>query len=249
VGAPGPVGKVRPAVARARLLITLVVILVLTVSPVGLARKLDSSSQSVSDTPRNAGVPAALSLRTTFDRSTHGELTGVELDLARGFRFDSRAADTCSDSQARAGRCPQTSTIGRGTGKIVVQGRYLPRTPYAVGATFYLAKPRRPGDIAGVVLDLYETQSKLHATLLGRVVALGGGPYGIALRFSGADTELPSGYDLSVLALTTVLQAHREIYNLLTNPDSCPRQGWPVRLLIESGGHPQVFDSNAACSG
>jgi hypothetical protein len=148
-------------VARARLLITLVVILVLTVSPVGLARKLNSSSQSVTETPRNAGVPAALSLRTTFDRSTHGELTGVELDLARGFYFDSRAADTCSDSQARGGRCPQTSTIGRGTGKIVVQGRYLPRTPYAVGATFYLAKPRHSGDIAGVVLDLYETQSKL----------------------------------------------------------------------------------------
>jgi hypothetical protein len=240
---------VRPAVARARLLITLVVILVLTVSTVGVARKLHSSSQSVTETPLNAGAPTALSLRTTFDRSTHGELTAVELDLARGFQLDPLAADTCSDSQARAGSCPRTSTVGQGQGKIVVQGRYLPRTPYAVSATFYLAKPRHSGDIAGLVLDLYETESKLHATMLGRVMALGHGPYGIALRFSHTDTELPAGYDLSLLQLTAVLQAHRSVYDLLTNPGSCKRRGWPVQLLIESGGQPQVLDSTVACSG
>ena len=252
---PEPAGKVRAAVARARLLIILVVVLVLTVSTVGVARRLNSS-QSVTETPLNAGVPTTLSLRTTFDPSTHGELTAVELDLARGFRFDSRAAETCSDSQAHAARCPPTSTVGRGNGKIVVQGRYLPRTPYAVSAAFYLAKPRHPGDIAGLVLDLYETQSKLHATMLGRVVALGHGPYGIALRFSHTDTELPSGYDLSLLQLTTVLQAHRTVLvnkrsvtsDLLTNPASCTRRGWPVHLLIESGGRPQVLDSNVSCS-
>jgi hypothetical protein len=234
-------------VPRARLLIILVVILVLTVSPVGVARKLDPA-QSVTDTPLNAGVPTALSLRTTFDQSTHGELSSVELDLARGFQFDPGAADTCSDSQARAGRCPTTSTIGRGKGKIVVQGTYLPRTPYAVSATFYLAKPRHSGDIAGLVLDLYEAQSKLHATVLGRVVALGHGPYGMALRFSHSDTELPSGYDLSLLQLTTVLQAHRSAHDLLTNPGSCTRRGWPVQVLIESGGQRQVYDSNVSCS-
>jgi hypothetical protein len=239
---------VRPAVARARLLITLVVTLVLALSTAGLARRHSSSSQSVTETPINAGAAAALSLRTTFRRSTHGELTAVELDLARGFHFDPLAADTCSDSQARAGTCPSTSTIGRGQGKIVVQGRYLPRTPYAVSATLYLAKPRHSGDIAGLVLDLYETESKLHATMLGRVVALGHGPYGIALRFSDTDTELPSDYDLSLLQLTTVLQAHRSVHDLLTNPGSCTRRGWPVQLLIRSGGQPQAFDSKVTCS-
>lgn len=234
--------------ARARLLIILLVTLVLSVSTAGLARNLSSSSQSVNETPLNAGAAAALSLRTTFSRSTHGELTAVELDLARGFRFDPLAADTCSDSQARAGTCPPTSTIGRGEGKIVVRGRYLPRTPYAVSATFYLAKPRHSGDIAGLVLDLYESQSKLHATMLGRVMALGHGPYGVALRFSHTDTELPSGYDLSLLQLTTVLEAHRSVDDLLTNPNSCTRRGWPVQLLIESGGQPQTFNSTAACS-
>jgi hypothetical protein len=239
---------VRSAVARARLLITLVVTLVLAVSTAGLARRLSASSQSVTDTPSNASAAAALSLRTTFRRSTRGELTAIELDLGRGFQLDPLAADTCSDPQARAGTCPSSSTIGRGQGKIVVQGRYLPRTPYAVSATFYLARPRQSGDIAGLVLDLYETESKLHATMLGRVLALGRGPYGIALRFSHTDTELPSGYDLSLLQLTTVLQAHRSVYDLLTNPSSCTRRGWPVHLLIESGGQRQAFGSDVACS-
>lgn len=42
--------------------------------------------------------------------------------------------------------------------------------------------------MAGLVLDLYETESQLHATVLGRVVPIAGGAYGIALRFAGTDT-------------------------------------------------------------
>jgi hypothetical protein len=243
-------------VVRARLLITVVVIVVLAVVAVAAARRPAASSLSVNETPLAAGAPTALSLRTTFDRSTRGELSAVEVDLARGFHFDPRAADVCSNAQARAATCPQASTVGLGQGTIVVQSRYLPRTPYSVGATFYLAKARHPGDIAGLVLDLYETESQLHATIFGRVVALPHGPYGIALRFSAANTELPSGYDLSLLALTTVLQAHRTAivnnhdvaYDLLTNPNACRRGGWPVQLQIRSGGRLQGYRSNAACA-
>jgi hypothetical protein len=239
-------------VVRARLLITVVFGVVLAGVTVAVAHPATAPSLSVNETPLAAGTPTALSLRTTFDRATHGELSAVEVDLARGFQFDPRAAGVCSNAQARAGRCPSTSTIGRGTGTIVVQGRYLPRTPYAVGATFFLARPRHPGDIAGLVLDLYETESQLHATVLGRVVPLARGAYGIALRFSGTDTQLPSGYSLSLLQLTTLLEAHRTVsavgYDLLTNPSSCTRHGWPVQLLIESGGHSQVYRSNASCS-
>lgn len=241
---------------RARLLITVVVIVVLAGVAVAVARTVTALSLSVNETPFAAGAPTALSLRTTFNQSTRGELSAVEVDLARGFQFDPRAAGVCSNAQAHAARCARTSTIGRGTGTIVVQGTYLPRTPYAVGATFYLAKPRHPGDIAGLVLDLYETESQLHATLLGRVVPLAHGAYGIALRFSDTDTQLPSGYTLSLLQLTTLLQAHRTVsvnrstvsYDLLTNPNSCTGRGWPVQLLIKSGGRSQVYHSNASCS-
>lgn len=246
----------RPAVVRARLLITVLVIVVLALITDAVAHPLTASSLSVNEMPLVAGSPAALSLRTTFSRSTRGELSAVEVDLARGFHFDSRAAGVCSDAQARAGMCPPTSTIGRGAGTIVVQGTYLPRTSYAVQAAFYLAKPRHPGDIAGLVLDLYEPESQLHAAILGRVVPLAHGPYGLALRFSHTESELPSGYNLSLLRLTTVLQAHRTVsvnkravgYDMLTNPNSCPGHGWPVQLLIESGGRLQAYRSNASCA-
>jgi hypothetical protein len=243
-------------VVRARLLIMVVVIAVLAVVAAASARTSPATSLSVNDRPLKAGAPTALTLRTTFDRSTRGELSAIEVDLARGFRFDPRAAVVCSNAQARAARCPPASTIGSGEGTIVVQGTYLPRTPYSVGATFYLAKARHPGDIAGLVLDLYETESQLHATIFGRVMALRRGPYGVALRFSAANTLLPSGYDLSLLALTSLLQAHRTavvnnhgvVYDLLTNPGACTRGGWPVQLRIRSGGRLQGYDSNAACA-
>jgi hypothetical protein len=249
----GDAGKVWPAVVRARLLITVVLVAVMAVVAVAVARARARPPLSVDETPLAAGAPAALSVRTTFSQSTHGELSAVEVDLARGFRFDPRAAGVCSNAQARAGSCPIVSTVGRGTGTIVVQGRYLPRTPYSVGATFYLAKARHPGDLAGLVLDLYETESQLHATIFGRVVALRRGPYGIALRFSDANAQLPSGYDLSLLRLTALLEAHRSVpavgYDLLANPGSCTRHGWPIQLLIVSGGRSQVYRSNAPCSG
>jgi hypothetical protein len=236
--------------------IPLVVVLALSVIPAGNARTVRAASVSVTETPSHARAPSALSLRTILAPSTHGELTAVELDLARGFHLDPRAAGVCSDTQARAGACPQTSTVGRGRGTIVVAGRYLPRTPYRVRATFYLAKARHTGDIAGAVLDFYESESQLHATVLGRVVALAHGPYGVALRFSDIGGELPSGYTLSLLQLTTVLQAQRMVavnkrtvtYDLLTNPGACSRRGWPVQLLIESGGQPQIGHGTAACS-
>lgn len=251
---PG-VGNLPPAVMRWRLLILVVAALVLGVTAVGIARTFGSVGVSVNGPPLVAGAATALSLRTTLDRATHGELTAVELDLARGFRFDPRAADTCSDAQAHHAACPSTSTVGRGTGTIVVQGTYLPRTSYPVSTTFFLGKPRRRGDIAGLVLDLFETQSRLHATLLGSVVTLAHGPYGIAFRFSDTDTELPSGYTLSLLQLTTLLQAHRAVvvsqrnasYDLLTNPVACPTAGWPVQLLVESGRQRQTYRSNAGC--
>jgi hypothetical protein len=243
-------------VVRARLLITVVVVVVLAGVAVAVARTVTAPSLSVNETPLAAGAPTALSLRTTLDRSTHGELSDVEVDLARGFRFDSRAAGVCSNAQAHAGRCPPTSIVGRGTGTIVVQGTYLPRTPYAVTATFYLAHPRHRGDIAGLVLDLYESESQLHATVLGRVVPLAHGAYGIALRFSDTGAQLPSGYTLSLLQLTSLLQAHRAApvkrstvgYDLLTNPSSCTGRGWPAQLRIQSGGRAQVYHSTAPCA-
>jgi hypothetical protein len=235
---------------RARLLILVMAVAASAVVAAALAHTL-SSPVSVKETPIEPGSPAALALNTSFGQSTHGELSSLELDLARGFHFDPRAAATCSDSQALAGTCPPASVIGRGTGRILVQGTYLPRTQYAVGATFYLSRPRHPGDLAGLVFDMYEPESKLHATLLGRVVPLRRGPYGLALRFSNTARELPSGYQLTLVNLQTLLEAQRtttaSTYHLLTNPKSCARAGWPVKLSIDSDAQTLVFTSNAHC--
>jgi hypothetical protein len=236
---------------RARLLILVVVVVAaLAVVAVALARTL-SSSVSVKETPIEAGSPAALAVNTSFGQSTNGELSSLELDLARGFHFDPRAAAVCSDSQALAATCPPASVIGHGTGRILVQGPYLPRTQYAVGATFYLSPPRHPGDVAGLVFDMYEPESELQAILLGRVLPLAHGPYGLALRFSDTERELPSAYQLTLVNLQTLLQAQRttttSTYHLLTNPRSCARAGWPVRLSIESAAQTLVFSSDATC--
>jgi hypothetical protein len=235
---------------RARVLILVVAVAALAVVAVALARTL-SSSVSVKETPIGAGSPAALALNTSFGQSTHGELSSLELDLARGFHFDPRGALSCSDTQALAGTCPPASRIGRGKGRILVEGPYLPRTQYAVGATFYLSPARHPGDLAGLVFDMYEPESKLHAILLGRVVPLTRGPYGLALRFSNTARELPSTYQLTLVNLQTLLQSQRtttkSTYHLLTNPKSCARGGWPVQLSIDSAGQTLVFTSTATC--
>jgi hypothetical protein len=242
-------------VIRARWLIPVAVLAALTVVAVALART-PTSVVSVRETPIEAGLPAALALSTSFGQATDGELSSLELDLARGFHFDPRAAVMCSDIQAHAGSCPAASVIGRGTGRILVQGPYLPRTQYAVGATFYLSQPRHHGDLAGLVFDLYEPESRLHATLLGRVVPLAHGPYGLALRFSNTSPELPSGYLLTLVQLQTLLSAQRtatapgdrKTYHLLTNPRSCKRGGWPVQLSIDSAEQALAFASTAACA-
>ena len=140
-----------------------------------------------------------------------GKLSTLELDLARGFHFDPRAAVTCSATQARTGACPADSAIGSGTGEIVVQGPYLPQTTYDVSTAVYLTAPTHRDDIAGVALDLTQAQSQLHAVILGRVVPLPTSSYSIALRFADASRTLSTNYDLNLRRLALTLQASRTV--------------------------------------
>ena len=187
------------------------------------------------------GAPATVSLNTTFGGSSapSGKLSSLELDLARGFHFDPRAAVTCSATQARTGTCPADSAIGSGTGEIVVQGPYLPQTTYDVSTAIYLTAPTHPNDIAGVALDLTQTQSQLHAVILGRVVPLPTSSYSIALRFADASKALSTNYDLNLRRLALTLQASRTVssqtYHLLTNPTPCTRQGLAAAAVDHVG--------------
>jgi hypothetical protein len=203
------------------------------------------------ETPR--GTPATVSLNTTFGGSSapSGKLSTLELDLARGFHFDPRAATTCPATQARTGACPAGSAIGSGTGEIVVQGPYLPQTTYDVSTVVYLTPPTHRDDIAGVALDLTQPQSQLHAVILGRVVPLPTSSYSIALRFADASRALSTNYDLNLRRLALTLQASRTVsshtYHLLTNPTPCTQRGWPLQLSITSAENAWIYHGAASC--
>jgi hypothetical protein len=199
------------------------------------------------------GAPATVSLDTTFG-SAHpptGKLSTLELDLARGFHFDPRAAATCAAAQAKAGTCPADSAIGDGSGAIVVHGPYLPRTNYDVGAGVYLTAPTHRGDIAGLVLDLTQGQSQLHAMLQGRVIPLRTSRYSIALRFADASKGLSPDYELILRQVALKLQASRTVdsrtYHLLTNPAPCVKPGWPLQLSMTSSTSAWIYHGAASC--
>jgi hypothetical protein len=199
------------------------------------------------------GAPATVSLNTTFGGASvpSGKLSSLELDLARGFHFDPRAAAACAATQARTGVCPADSAIGSGTGEIVVQGPYLPQTVYDVSAAVYLTPPTHRGDIAGLALDLTQAQSQLHAVILGRVVPLLTTSYSVVLRFADASRALSTNYDLNLRRLALTLQASRTVsshtYHLLTNPTPCTRPGWPLQLSITSAKQAWIYHGAAAC--
>jgi hypothetical protein len=201
------------------------------------------------------GAPATVSLDTRFGGATApaGKLSSLELDLARGFHFDPRAAVACAATAARAGTCPSDSAIGSGTGEIVVQGPYLPQTTYDVTAAVYLTPPTHRGDIAGLALDLTQAQSQLHAVILGRVVPLLTTSYAVVLRFADASRTLSTNYDLNLRRLALTLQASRTVsshtYHLLTNPTPCTRPGWPLQLSITAGKQAWIYHGAAACGG
>ena len=250
--------------ARARRLRLLGPVLLLAAIALGIASLVGAFSSNHATIPTlpaiparsietQQGAPAAVSLNTTFGGSKlpTGELSTLELDLARGFHFDPRAAAPCPAAQAQTGACPADSAIGGGDGEIVVQGKYLPQTSYSVSAAMYLTAPTHRGDIAGLVLDLTQAQSQLHAVIRGRVVPLPTSSYSIVLRFADAGKTLSSNYDLNLRRLALKLQASRTIsshtYNLLTNSTRCTRRGWPLQLSITSARDAWIYHGAASC--
>ena len=248
--------------ARARRLRLLGPLLVLAAIAIGIASHVGAfSSKTIPTLPAiparsiatQQGVPATVSLNTTFggSKTPTGKLSTLELDLARGFHFDPRAAVPCPAAQAQTGACPSDSAIGGGDGEIVVQGRYLPQTNYSVSAAMYLTAPTHRGDIAGLVLDLTQAQSQLHAVIRGRVVPLPTSPYSIVLRFAHASKALSSNYDLNLQRLALRLQASRTIsshtYDLVTNSTPCTRRGWPLQLSITSAKNAWIYHGAASC--
>jgi len=247
---PAPVGW--PGFMRVRHWTLIAAVALLALGGAALARSRSRASLSVRALPAVAGAADHVSLNATLDNAVGGELRSYEIELAHGFTFDGQGVTRlCRGRALRTDSCPSASGIGSGMGRIAVQGKYLPRTEYAVAVALYLTPAQRPGDPAGVLLDLDEPQSSLDVALLGRVVRIPRGTYGLALRFSNTARELPSGFNLTLGRLQAQLGSgvatEGRFHSLFTNPAACPPGGWPMAVVVDSGHRTRTFQASSAC--
>jgi hypothetical protein len=216
---------------------------------------------SIRALPRRAGEPSKLTVSAAFDQPPGAELQGYNVDIARGFEFSPRAAaGRCRVSQARSATCPSNSRIGGGTGELSVQGQSLSRTQLRIEIAFYVTRPQRRGDIVGLVLAAREPKSGVSFALLGRLVRVARGPYGLELRFAHTASELPPGFQVQLDHVHVEFGTQRTVrrrqgqklmrltYHLLTNPGSCHGHGWPLLLTVSYSTGIDHYKGVAACT-
>ena len=200
---------------------------------------------SVRVLPARPGSPATLAWHASFDQPPAAQLQAYNVDIARGYRFDPRAVPkTCSRAQAKASSCPAASRIGAGAGQVTVFPPSGPPQELSLGIQFFLTAPQRRHDLSGLVLAAHEPKSGLTFNLIGRMVRVQRGKYGLELRFADTAAELPSNITVQLHKVNVRFGAQRTVtvktgghrrrvsYHLLTNPPSCGRRGWPFLLTV-----------------
>ena len=233
---------------------------------VGLATAIAASAEqlppgSVRVLPPVAGSPSNLRWTASFAQPAAAELQAYNVDIARGYRFDRRAAHgTCTVAQARSSACPAKSRIGSGVGQVTVLAPSIPRREFSLTINFFITAPQRKGDIAGLVLAGREPTSGLTFALVGRIVPLRRGPYGLELRFANTAAELPSGVTVQLHRVDVRFGTQRTVtrgtgasrrrltYHLLTNPTVCPRRGWPFLLTVTYSTGSEKYSAFGACT-
>src|SRR5947209_17632688 len=236
---------------RRRLLTTVALVVALAAAAPATADHLPP--RSIRLLPKSSGSPSTLAVNASFDQPPGAELQAYDVDIARGFRFDPRAvAGRCTPSQARASTCPASSRIGAGQGQVHVTGPGVPGSDFTLDIAFYVMRPQQHGDIAGLVLAGREPQSGLHFALLGRMIRLAHGRYGLELRFDHTAGELPSGYTVQLQRVHVRIGARRVShgvhYNLLVNPPSCSRGTWPFLLTVAYSSGTERYSAAGACT-
>ncbi len=200
---------------------------------------------SVRVLPPRPSAPATLHWHASFDQPPAAQLQAYNVDIARGYKFDPRAvAKTCTLAQAKASSCPAASKIGGGGGQVTVFPPSGPPQELTLGIKFFLTAPQRPHDLSGLVLAAHEPKSGLTFNLIGRMVRVRHGRYGLELRFADTATELPSNITVQLHRVNVRFGAQRSVrvgagahrrrvtYHLLTNPPTCGRRGWPFLLTV-----------------
>jgi hypothetical protein len=216
---------------------------------------------SVRALPNHPGSAATLRWKGSFAQPTAAELLAYNVDIARGYHFDPRAVSArCTVSQARTAHCPASSEMGSGQGRVTVITASGESHDFALGINFFIMRPQRPGDIAGLVLAAHEPGSGLTFDLVGRLVRLRHGPFGLELRFANTASELPKGITVQLHQVNVRFGTHRAVmhghgakrqrvrYDLLRNPATCRRHRWPFLLTVTYTTGTEKYYAFGACT-
>jgi hypothetical protein len=224
--------------------ITLLVMAVCAIAAASVeAEKLPPGSVRV--LPDRPSAPATLAWHASFDQPPAAQLQAYNVDIARGYRFDPRAVrKTCTLAEARASSCPAASKIGGGSGQVTVFPPSGAPQQLSLGIDFFLTAPQQRDDLSGLVLAAHEPGSGLTFNLIGRMVRVPRGRYGLELRFADTTRELPSNITVQLHRVNVRFGTQRTVkvskgkhrghvtYHLLTNPPTCGRHGWPFLLTV-----------------
>lgn len=165
--------------------------------------------------PAMAGKASKLivDIRNAEDPAAGGRTPqSAVLAATQGFKFDPRArAERCSADQAKAYTCPAASKIGSGTIDATASNGVITQ-PVTADVELFLAPAPKSGDVAGVVLQFKERSTGARGTTTGRVVKVGGGAFGLEVRFedlASAGASAPQGFTVRVDRLQLSVSAAR----------------------------------------
>jgi hypothetical protein len=241
-----------------------IVLTVIALAAVAAVAQAEPAEQlppgSVRVLPARVGAPATLTWRASFDQPPAAQLQAYNVDIARGYRFDPRAVRTkCTVAQARASSCPAASKIGGGQGQVTVFPPGGAPQELSLGIEFFMTGKQRRHDLAGLVLAAHEPVSGLTFNLIGRMVTLARGRYGLELRFADTAKELPANITVQLHRVNVRFGAQRSVtvgagrkrkrvtYHLLTNPPACGAHGWPFLLTVSYTTGTESYAAHGRC--
>ena len=236
----------------------------MAVVPAALAQS--EGDVQVAVKPAIAGKPSHVSVEASGAAAgSNDELpSAVVLRIAQGFKIDRRArSKRCSKQQAADFDCPDRSRIGRGTADVTVHGPLLGPNGRSGTAKIeaFIAARKTKADIAGVVVQISESQTGERGTGTGRLVRLpSNGTFGAELRFDDfPEVDPPPGYRVELDRLTFRAGAKRVVkkkrdgvvkkrrFNLIRNPRTCAGS-WPYEVRVTFSGGDQVRTGSVPCT-
>lgn len=186
-----------------------------------------------------------LDIRPRSGVPTGQRAQSLVLSAAGGFAIHPRAIrGRCGTRAAARFRCPASSWIGSGQVEAHATGALVPdgRLDVAASVDAFLSRPRAPGDVSGLVLQVAEPTTGKKGSLRGRIVSTQGQ---VELRFEDIAGAQPSVPGVGIYIDRVLLRTGAG--GLITTPPRCAGS-WLFRLAVTYPGHRDVRDEPVACS-